>query len=57
MLFSLIDKNNYEIMLENITNFIDDDKVVGNSNFGKLMNYLTNEDDSWIETINKYLGL
>ena len=53
--FAKVTKENYGIMLERIKKLPDDDTVAGSSNFGKFMDYFSNEDDSWVEEINKVL--
>lgn len=57
ILFSLINKENYTSMLERVSKLPNDDQIIGSSNFDILMNYLSDEDDSWINRINQYLGL
>ena len=44
-------------MLERVSKLPNDDQIIGSSNFDILMSYLSDEDDSWINRINQYLGL
>lgn len=43
---------NYQSMFSRISAMESDDTIVGSSNFDKLLNYLSTDDDSWIKEIN-----
>ncbi len=42
-------------MLERVKKLPDDDTMPGSSNFGRFMDYLSSDDDSWIAEINEVL--
>lgn len=46
---------NYQSMFSRISAMESDDTIVGSSNFDKLLNYLSTDDDSWIKEINTRL--
>lgn len=46
---------NYQHMFVRIRKMENDDNIVGSSNFGKLLEYLSDGDDNWIEKINSKL--
>ncbi len=46
---------NYKDMCTRICELHDDDTVIGSSNFGKLIKYLSSDNDCWISEINKKL--
>lgn len=52
-LFSQITKENYEEMYERVKEMPEDDTIVGSSNFGCFIDYFMNDDDGWINEINK----
>lgn len=54
-IYEQITKINYKDMCERVKTMPNDDTQVGSSNFGKYIDYLCSEDDSWIEEINKKL--
>lgn len=54
-LFACVDNENYEDMLERVKKLPDDDIIPGSSNFGRFMDYLSSDDDSWIAEINEVL--
>ncbi len=47
--------DNFKDMRQRVRSMETDDTVVGNSNFGMLIEVLTNDDSSWIERINQKL--
>lgn len=50
-----ITAENYQDMYTRICKMQNDDTVIGNSNFDKLVKYLSSDDDWWISEINKKL--
>lgn len=54
-LFGMIKRDNYEIMKNNISKLSDNDEELSSTNFLKFVNYFENDDDSWIDKINKKL--
>ena len=53
--FSKIRRENYEMMKENIAKLSTNDEEISSTNFLKFIQYFENEDESWIEEINKQL--
>ena len=53
--FEQVTKENYRNMLERIKKLSNDDTMVGSSNFGKFMDYFSDDEDLWVEEINKVL--
>lgn len=43
---------NFTEMRERVRKMKDDDTVVGSSNFGKFLDFLTSDDEGWIDGIN-----
>lgn len=54
-LFSRINRENYEKMLERIKKLPSDDTIEGSTNFGKFMDYFSSDDNNWIKIINNSL--
>ena len=54
-LMEKITVDNYISMYQRIQNILDDDVAVGSSNFGRFLKCFTEEDDTWIRTINECL--
>lgn len=50
-----ITAENYVDMCQRVRSMENDDTIVGSSNFDKLVNYLSAEDNSWIKEINTKL--
>ena len=48
---------NFGEMKERITQMENDDRIIGSSNFARFIEFLTNEDDGWIEKINTLLDV
>ena len=46
---------NYDTMRKNISKATSDEKLVGSTNFNKLINYLDSMDSTWIATLNQVL--
>ena len=44
-------------MKERIKQMENDDRIIGSSNFARFIEFLTNEDDGWIEKINTLLDV
>ena len=55
VLFSKINRNNYEDMKENIKKLSTNDEDVSSTNFLKFIENFENNDDSWIDEINNKL--
>lgn len=55
ILFSQVSKDNYYTMVERVSKMIDDDTVVGSSNFKTFVSFFNNLDDQWISDINNKL--
>jgi len=53
--FSKIKRENYEVMKENIAKLPTNDEEISSTNFLKFVQYFENEDESWIEEINRKL--
>lgn len=51
-LFSKIIRENYQEMQKRIKKLPHDDSIIGSSNFGKFLDYFSQEDDKWICEIN-----
>lgn len=54
-LMKCLTQENYQEMARRISKIESDDTVVGSSNFNKLLDYLSREDDGWIKEINAKL--
>lgn len=54
-LFSMIRRDNYEIMKENISKLPTNDEEISSTNFLKFLENFESEDDSWIDEINNKL--
>ena len=54
-LFSRITGENYREMQQRIKKLPSDDTIEGSTNFGKFMEYFTNDDSQWISHINQML--
>ena len=54
-LFSKINRSNYEKMKENIANLSTDDNAISSTNILKFIKNFENDDDGWINEINKKL--
>ena len=54
-LMKYVTDDNYDVMRKNISNAISDEKLVGSTNFNKLINYLDSMDSTWIATLNQVL--
>lgn len=54
-LMKCLTQENYQEMARRISRIESDDTVVGSSNFNKLVDYLSREDDRWIKEINAKL--
>jgi len=50
-----ITAENYKNMYTRICEMENDDRVIGSSNFDKLVKYLSSDDNCWINEINKKL--
>ena len=48
---------NFGEMKERIKQMENDDRIIGSSNFARFIEFLTNEDDGWIEKINTLLDV
>lgn len=48
-------KENYLFMLNRVRSMKNDDSLIGSSNFDLLLEYLSTDNDRWINTINSYL--
>lgn len=48
-------KENYLFMLNRVRSMKNDDSSIGSSNFDLLLEYLSTDNDRWINTINSYL--
>lgn len=53
--FSKIKRENYEVMKDNIAKLSTNDEEISSTNFLKFVQRFENEDDGWIEEINKKL--
>lgn len=54
-LLAQITKENFQEMYERVKKIPEDDTIIGNSNFGRFIDYFMNTDDEWINEINKKL--
>lgn len=54
-LFSRITRENYQKMLERIKKLPSDDTIEGSTNFGKFIEFFSNDDNKWIKLINNSL--
>lgn len=54
-IYEQITKENYKAMCERVKKLPDDDTVVGSSNFGRFIDYLSSADYDWIDEINNKL--
>ena len=52
-----ITTENYKDMYERIKVMENDDTVVGSSNFDRLLEYLSEDNDGWIKEINSKLPI
>lgn len=50
-----ITAENYQDMFSRINVMENDDTIVGSSNFGKFLKYLSTSDNVWIKEINRKL--
>ncbi|MFR5709010.1 hypothetical protein [Faecalitalea cylindroides] len=48
-------KENYLFMLNRVRSMKNDDSSIESSNFDLLLEYLSTDNDRWINTINSYL--
>lgn len=55
IIFSKVNAKNYEFMKDNVKTLSNDDKVTPSSNFDKLIDYLSSNNDDWIDEINDIL--
>ena len=55
ILVGLITEDNYKDMSARVKLFPDDDTMLGSSNFIRLMELLSSEDDDWVQDINQQL--
>lgn len=55
IILNKITKENYLFMLNRVRSMKNDDSLIGSSNFNLLLEYLSTDNDRWINTINSYL--
>lgn len=55
IILNKITKENYLFMLNRVRSMKNDDSLIGSSNFDLLLEYLSTDNDRWINTINSYL--
>ncbi|HOA79162.1 MAG TPA: hypothetical protein PKO39_06900 [Bacilli bacterium] len=56
-LMKKIIQSNYQIMKANISTIVNDDTATPSTNFLRLIEYLENDDPSWLDTINQKIFL
>lgn len=56
-MMEMIDKDNYLLMLERVAKLPSNDAIIGSSNFDIFMSYLSKDDYSWIDEINRKIEL